>query len=234
MTPSPSDVETGVSPENASTQSSPRSRKKRRITAIVLGVVLVAALLFIGLRAGAWLVLQDPLAPSEVMVVLSGHMPDRAMEAARLYREKAAPQVWVSQGLSVGAELAALHIPYVGEDFYNERVLIALAVPPDSIRILPEPSANTAQEVQEISRIARQGGIHSVIIVTSAPHTRRVRAIWNRLVGDSPRLIVRHPLDDPFDAAHWWRNTGDALDVVREWLGLANAWAGFPSQPSPK
>jgi uncharacterized SAM-binding protein YcdF (DUF218 family) len=130
-------------------------------------------------------------------------------------------------------ELAAMHIPFVGEDFYSQRVLMALNVPVLAIRILPGPSANTAQEVEEVGRMARQSDLHTVVIVTSAPHTRRVRAIWNRLVGDSPRLIVRHAVDDPFNGPRWWRNTGDALDVVREWLGLANAWASFPAQPSP-
>jgi hypothetical protein len=42
------------------------------------------------------------------------------------------------------------------------------------------------------------------------------------------RIIVRASSQDPFDARHWWRNTTDALDVVREVLGLLNAWAGLP------
>jgi uncharacterized SAM-binding protein YcdF (DUF218 family) len=112
-------------------------------------------------------------------------------------------------------------------------VLLAMNVPALATRILPGPSANTAEEIEEIGRTAREAGLHTVLIVTSAPHTRRVRAIWKRLVGDSPRLIVRHPVDDPFQASRWWRSTQDALDVVREWLGLANAWAGFPARPNP-
>jgi hypothetical protein len=43
---------------------------------------------------------------------------------------------------------------------------------------------------------------------------------------------VRAAGTDGFDAAHWWRNTHDALDVVREVLGLLNAWAGLPLQPA--
>ena len=69
-----------------------------------------------------------------------------------------------------------------------------------------------------------------VIIVTSKPHTRRVRYLWKRLVGDNPRLIVRYASDDSFDAGHWWRSTKDGLDVVREVLGLANATLGFPAR----
>ena len=44
--------------------------------------------------------------------------------------------------------------------------------------------------------------------------------------------IVHGVSDDSFDPAHWWKNTSDALDVVREVLGLANAWAGLPLRPA--
>ena len=71
-------------------------------------------------------------------------------------------------------------------------------------------------------------------MVTTKPHTRRVKAIWKRLVGNSPRLMVRYASQDGYDGVHWWRRTSDALDVVRELLGLANAWAGFPVQPEKR
>jgi len=233
MTTSPSDLLPDASPPGIAGGARRTSRRNRWIAGLSILFVLLGAVLWVLLRAGTWLVVQDPLATAQVIVVLSGRMPDRAIEAAHLYRQNAAPQVWVSQPVSPIAQLAEMHIPFVGEDFYNQRVLLALAVPADSIRILSEPSANTAQEIEQIARLARTSDVRTVIIVTSAPHTRRVRAIWKRLVGPSPRLIVRHPTDDPFDAAHWWRNTQDALDIVREWLGLANAWAGFPSRPNP-
>jgi len=208
-------------------------RRYRRIICLSLLVVLASAALWAVLRAGVWLVVQDPLAPAQAIVVLSGRMPGRAVEAARLYHQNIAAQVWVSQPASVAQQMAEMNIPFVGEDFYNQRVLLALGVPTDAIRILPEPSANTAQEIDQIARLAHSTGARAVMIVTSEPHTRRVRYIWRRRVGDSLQLIVRHPPDDPFDAPRWWRNTQDALDVVREWLGLANAGAGFPSQPKP-
>jgi hypothetical protein len=71
-----------------------------------------------------------------------------------------------------------------------------------------------------------------VIIVTSKAHTRRVRTIWRKLVGSEPRMMVRYAHGDLYDGAHWWRHTQDALDVVRESLGLVNAWAGFPLRPA--
>ncbi|PYT79321.1 MAG: hypothetical protein DMG40_16640 [Acidobacteria bacterium] len=41
-------------------------------------------------------------------------------------------------------------------------------------------------------------------------------------------MPVRAASEDPFDSRHWWGNSRDALEVVREVLGLMNAWAGLP------
>jgi uncharacterized SAM-binding protein YcdF (DUF218 family) len=181
---------------------------------------------------GRWLVVQDPLVHADVIVVLSGRLPERALEAAQVYKAGYADQVWISPPPSPTEELKAMHISFLGEDFYNEKVLIAQGVPLDAIRILDHPDENTEAEVRQIGEDLHKLEFHSVIIVTSKPHTRRVRTIWRKLVGSEPRMIVHYAPDDSYDGAHWWRHTRDALDVVRETLGLLNAWAGFPLRPS--
>lgn len=192
-------------------------------------LITMGLLVFFGI--GRWLVLQDPLVHADAIVILSGHLPDRALEAARLYGAGYAQQVWISQGLSPAEELKTMKIVYLGEDFYDEKILLAKGVPVDAIRILERPSANTQMEVREIREFLRQNNLSSVIIVTSKAHTRRVRAIWKKLAGSDARAIVRFANDDPYDGAHWWRHTQDGLDVVRETLGLLNVWAGFPLRP---
>jgi len=196
-------------------------------------VVIIAAAWAIR-GVGQWLVVQDALEPAQAIVVLSGRMPVRAREAAEIYREGFAAQVWITRPASPEEELRQMGIGFVGEEFYNQRVLIQLGVPTDAIRVLDKPVINTEQEVLEISDALRQEGGSKVIVVTTKPHTRRVKAIWKRLVGNSPRLMVRYASQDGYDGAHWWRRTSDALEVVRELLGLANAWAGFPVQPEKR
>jgi len=197
---------------------------------IFVVVAGVAATLFF--TVGKWLVVEDPLVHADVIVVLSGRLPERAVEAARVYKAGYSDQVWISPPVSPVDDLKAMKISYLGEDFYNEKVLIAKGVPPDAIRILDNPDANTEAEVRQIAEDLHNSDFHSVIIVTSKAHTRRVRTIWRKLVGSEPRMIVHYAHDDTYDGAHWWRHTRDALDVVRETLGLLNAWAGFPLRPS--
>jgi uncharacterized SAM-binding protein YcdF (DUF218 family) len=197
---------------------------------ILLLLVFAAIALFF--TVGRWLVVQDPLSHADVIVVLSGRLPERAIEAARVFRAGYADQIWISPPIAPVEELKAMNIAFLGEDFYNEKVLIAKGVPADAIRILDQPDANTEAEVRQIAQDLRKFNYHSVIIVTSKAHTRRVRTIWRKLVGSDPQMSVRYAQDDPYDGAHWWRHTQDGLDVVRESLGLLNAWAGFPLRPS--
>jgi len=209
-----------------------RSRKRRWLILGGILIVLAGAAVTVLFTIGRWLVVEDPLVHADAIVILSGRLPERAVEAARIYQAGYADQVWISPPISPVEELKAMNISYLGEDFYNEKVLMAQGVPPDSIRILERPDANTEAEVRQIAEDLRSLDFHSVIIVTSKAHTRRVRTIWRKLVGYEPRMSVRYAHDDAYDGAHWWRHTQDGLDVVRETLGLFNAWADFPLRPS--
>lgn len=211
-------------------------RQQRRLSWLVLLIVLVAvaagSIAFRG--AGRWLVREDPLNKADVIVVLSGGLPYRGGCAAELFNSGYAPAVWISRPEGPGQELAELGIQFVSEEEYNREVLTYEGVPAASIEILPDAVIDTQQEVEEVSREMSRTGKHTVIIVTSPGHTRRVKALWSKLAGPDLRLIVRAAPEDPYDADHWWRNTRDVLSVVREYLGLLNVWAGLPVRPHAK
>ena len=195
-------------------------------------VLVVAAGTWAFRRVGTWLIVEDRLEPAQAIVVLSGKMPQRALEAAELYRQGYAAEVWVMRPSGPGEQLEQMGIPSVGEEFYSQKVLLARGVPTDAIRVPEQTVQNTEDEVRVIAAEMGRVGGGKVIVVTSRAHTRRVKAIWRRVVGESPRAMVRGTPGDGFDAEHWWRSTYDALDVVREVLGLANVWAGFPLRPT--
>lgn len=203
-----------------------RSRRRFILAAIAcvfLGLVLVA---FFGV--GRWLIVEDPVGKAHAIAVLSGRMPVRALEAAKLYRQGYAPEVWLTHTAEPGESLKAIGIPFEGEEVYSARVMIHEGVPAGAIHVLEPPIVNTADEVRVISNALEREKERSVILVTSKPHTRRVRLLWRKLAPGDCRAIVRAASEDPFDPRYWWRSTGDALDVVREVLGILNAWAGLP------
>ena len=217
-----------------SSADAPCARKHHLAWAIpgvsIVGLVVFASIIFLGV--GRWLVIEDPLDKAQAIVVLSGRIPMRAQEVARLYNAGYAPQVWLTRANEPAASLQEMHIAYIGEDFFNSRVLMHEGVPSNAIRVLEPPIDNTADELRAIAAELEREKVDTVIIVTTKAHTRRVRTLWKKLSGGTERAIVRAAPGDPFAPDHWWRATGDALDVVREVLGLLNAWAGLPLQPS--
>jgi uncharacterized SAM-binding protein YcdF (DUF218 family) len=208
-----------------------RRQRGRRALVLLLALAFIGSLAYWGLSGiPSWLVVADPLAQAQAIVVLGGDLPFRAMEAASLYQQGWAPEVWLTRGRAPAEEaaLARMGLEVYGVETINRQVLERLGVPADAIRLLREGAQNTVEEVQLIAReLGRMGGSR-VILVTSKPHSRRLRATWGALVGDAPQAVVRYATEDPYDPARWWQQTRDALAVSREVFGLMNVWAGFP------
>jgi uncharacterized SAM-binding protein YcdF (DUF218 family) len=217
-------------PRDSATATQPHSRT-RRILAIAACCFLVMAVAAF-FEVGRWLTVEDPLEKAGAIAVLSGSMPLRALEAAKLYREGYAREVWLTHSVEPGETLKKMSIPFASEDFYNTRILMHEGVPEAAIHVLDAPIVNTVDEIGVIGKALDGAKDRSVIIVTTKAHTRRVRLLWRRLASGHGRAIVRAASGDPFNPGHWWRTTSDALDVVREVLGVLNAWAGLPLSPA--
>ena len=218
---------------NSSADSAPAGKQRFAravLFAAFVGLVLGASIIFLGV--GRWLVVEDPLGKAQAIVVLSGGMPVRAREAAKLYNAGYAPQVWLTRGVEPAASLQEMHIAYIGEDYFDSLVLMHEGVPSNAIHTLEPRIDNTADEVRAIAAELERQRDTAVIIVTTKAHTRRVRTLWRELSAGRGRAIVRAASTDPFAPDHWWGSTRDALDVVREVLGLLNAWAGLPLHPT--
>jgi uncharacterized SAM-binding protein YcdF (DUF218 family) len=205
-----------------------QARKPRLILSIAGSLVFL--FLFAFLNLGRWLDKEDPPQKAAAIAVLSGRMPSRALEAARLYNQGYAPQIWLSYSVEPGSTLEKFSVPYAGEEFYDRLLLLHQGVPDSAIHILAPPIVNTADEMRTFGQALHKENLHRIILVTSEVHTRRAGVLWKRFSAQDGEAILRGTSDD--DLAHWWRNTGDALDVVREVLGLLNAWAGLPLQPA--
>jgi uncharacterized SAM-binding protein YcdF (DUF218 family) len=206
----------------------------RAVVALVGFGLLLVAVLPSGLNAlGRWLMVADPVDKASAIVVLVGYMPFRAMEAAALYHQGWAPEVWVTQEdrSSRDAALRRLGIDPPNDHEYSRDVLVRLGVPSSAIRILDPPILNTMQEIDLLARELRTAGGTRAILVTSKAHTRRVRATWLTRVGGSPAAIVRYTTADPYDPESWWHRTSDVLAVSREVFAMVNVWTGFPVQP---
>jgi uncharacterized SAM-binding protein YcdF (DUF218 family) len=210
-------------------------RPLRVLSWILGGLTLlgISAGLVILLGVGRWLVRENPLEQATAIAVLSGNTPARALEAARLYHDGYAKEIWLTHpGTNVDA-LKVLGIDYPAEDDVNTRVLRGQGVPAKAIHVLDTSIVNTSDELDTISATLKAKGGHKVIVVTNKAHTRRVHILWNKYIGSRGEVITHGVSDDDFEPARWWRTSGSLTQVTHEVLGIMNAWAGMPVQPIP-
>jgi len=175
---------------------------------------------------GTFLALEDPIEPAAAIIVLGGGFPAREREAADLYRAGLAPKVVVTREAQNREAWWRAEGRRTTTDLQRE-ALMRGGVPASAI-IVPEGEAvATYDELKLIVRTFPEGD-SPVILVTSAYHARRVRLSWNHVAGDPPRAIVRATRHDPFDAERWWQDRRWVRAILREYVGLLDAWIGFP------
>lgn len=202
-------------------------KRWRRFAAIVaiLVVAAVVALPWLMRGIGHWLVLEEPLRPAAAIFVHAGAIPFRELEAANLYRQGVAPEIWLAPVKPSNETQALRELGIVMPAGAELRVMILehSGVPSDAIRILDGNVFNTRDEIRSAEAEARRRGADTIVLISSKAHTRRLRWLWDRLAAGSPvSAIVRPATRDPFHPGEWWRNTDDGQQVVHELAALVD------------
>jgi uncharacterized SAM-binding protein YcdF (DUF218 family) len=207
------------------------------VTARARGLV-VAALVLVALAVAAHgpalrligraLVVEDPVAKVDAIVVVAGGTPSREDAAAALFREGLAPDVVLSNPFTPDRvrqliTMGARRLDYQGE---SRLVLEQRGVPAQAIVALPQPVKTTEAELKVVGELARARGWRRVILVTSPQHSRRVKLVWSRQAPADIQSIVRIAQDDDF-LDDWWRKRRQAEAVLHEYLGLAAIYLGI-------
>jgi len=208
------------------------------VTARGRGLV-VAALVLVALAVvahgpalrliGRALVVEDPVAKADAIVVVAGGTPSREDAAAALFREGLAPDVVLSNPFTPDRvrdliTMGVRRLDYQGEARF---VLEHRGVPAEAIVVLPQTVKTTEAELKVVGELARSRGWRRVILVTSPQHSRRVKLVWSRQAPADIQSIVRIAQDDDFLDDDWWRKRREAEAVLHEYLGLAAIYLGI-------
>ena len=210
-------------------------RRRRIVRGTLLGVFALLLLVAIFHRpllrlVGAALVVEDPLQHADAIVVVAGGTPSREAVAATLFREGWAPRVVISRPFTTpeGRELNALGVRPLDLQGEARLVLEKYGVAPQRILSLGVSVTTTEPELAVVHDIARADGYRRVILVTSPPHTRRVKVIWSRESARShiEGLVVAAP-NSEFTVDGWWRRRRAAEALLHEYLGLLAIYLGI-------
>jgi len=190
-------------------------------------VLLLAALAFP--RLGSWLVVQDPLAKSDAIIVLGGTLFERPLEALDLYKEGWAPRVYLFRQITDWGEATLIErkIPYTREVDIQVDLLARLGLSKADIVVLDQADS-TAEESEHVRDTVTRERLSRVIIVTSKQHTRRARLVMRRaLQNTGATVIVRYSRYDRSDVDYWWRNRGTLRFTLFETQRLLAYWVGL-------
>jgi uncharacterized SAM-binding protein YcdF (DUF218 family) len=170
---------------------------------------------------GRVLIIEMPIKRADAIIVLSGSAvyKERTRYAAELYRKNVAPIIIITNdGERAGWSTQTKSNPRFVE--LEQRELIANGVLPDSIVLLPGSVSGTDQEALALAAELDARPLRSVLIVTSAYHTRRSLRIFRKLASETGVEfgIVHPPLDqsDPQPFTWWmsirgWREVGNEV-----------------------
>jgi uncharacterized SAM-binding protein YcdF (DUF218 family) len=166
----------------------------RRFLGGFLVGLAIACLFFVGI--GHVLAVEDPLAPSDVIVAHTGDTGARTETAVDLWKRKYAPLILFAGAAEDPNSVAS------GEIMKREAVSLGV---PDSA-ILVEPSSNTTeQNARLVADLMKAHGLRSAILVTSPYHQRRAANLFAQTFGADALTFSNYPARDPdWDPNTWW------------------------------
>lgn len=191
-----------------------------RKAAAAIGVVafLIALLLLLaGPLARLLIVRSEPLS-ADAMIMLSGSalQPERVGRAAALYRQGRAPYIIVTDDGTRGP-WSSLHQSRPMMVERAQEALVLAGVAQDRIVQLPGVVHSTFDEAIALKRYLGRHRLQTVLIVTSAYHSRRALWVFRHVLEDSGTSIGIDPVlpgeQSPLPERWWltrrgWRDVG--------------------------
>jgi uncharacterized SAM-binding protein YcdF (DUF218 family) len=214
--------------ENTQATTKHRRWNSRKILkGLLLLLVAWAILAWLGARA---LIVNAPLPSADAIVVFSGSSAylERTQKAAQLYGQGRAPLVLLTNDHTRGGWSNALQRnPYFVERATEE--LIKGGVPANNIRIIPGLATSTHDEALLLKDYALTQSLRSVLVVTSAYHSRRALRSVRQLFNGTGVTVGLEPagVGSATSSALWWLQFEGWRTVGAEYVKLAYYWIKY-------
>lgn len=189
---------------------------------IVLTVLVAVPLAVPGVRgallraAGRTLVAEDALDRVDAIVVAVDADGAGVLEAADLVHQGISTRVAVFADPPNGTdrELLRRGVRYYDQTAFSVDQLRALGV--NSVEVIPRAVAGTNDEGATLPSWCSAKGFRSVVVVSTADHSRRTRRVLQRAMQASGvKVLIRASRYSEFDSNAWWRTrTGMRMELI--------------------
>ena len=197
---------------------------------VSVAVLLLSVAWCVSWIAARLLIVSSPIAKADAMVVLSGSSTfvERTHLAAQLYSAGISRRILLTNDNQQGSWLSSEQ----RNPFYRERAkweLERLGIPSANIETIMEPVSGTHDEALVVRHFAQTNNIRSLLVVTSAYHSRRALRTFRRVFADSGTsvgLIAAQPGWQTPAPSRWWFSWR-GLMVPEEYVKLIYYWILF-------
>lgn len=182
--------------------------------ALRLTLVALALWCLVAWAAARSLIVDVELPRADALAVLSGSgaYVERTRAAAELFHAGRAPRIVLTNDNSIGG----WSVEQQRNPLFVERAAAELkraGVPPEQIVVLPSPVSSTYDEATLLRSYAEREGVRSLLVVTSAYHSRRAWWTLRRVFRGSDVSVgikaVRHGgAESPAPSRWWWHASG--------------------------
>lgn len=206
---------------------------RRRIKVLIVFFALFLAWVFAAPFLAENLIVEKPLAKADAMLVLGGSSTyvERTQKAVELYRSGVAAKIFLTDDGERGgwSRLEKRNVPFVEMARNN---LISGGVPAENIEILQPTVTGTIDEARALLNESRTENLQTVLLVTSAYHTRRALWTFEKRFAEANRRIefgiaAAPPGEQTPQPSHWWLSRRGWDLVAGEYLKFVVYWAYY-------
>ena len=205
--------------------------KKAKVKILFLGFCLFfLGWIFLAPLLANFLIVENSIEKAEAILVLGGSSTyiERNREAAEAYKNGVASKIFLTNDGEKGRwSPAEQKNPTFAE--LAKRELIRQGVPEEAIEILPEIVEGTNYEADVFAKTAQERQMKSVLLVTSAYHSRRTLWTFERAVIKN-NLSVELGLQTPLPGLQtptpwtWWLSRKGWSVVGGEYVKMPYYW----------
>ncbi len=198
-------------------------KENRAFKFSIIVLILFFVWILLSPLLASFLIVEKPLEKADAIFVLGGSTTyiERNRKAAELYKQGVAPKILLTDdGLQGSWNSIEQRNPYYVE--LGRRELISQGVPENVIETLPAIVNGTKDEAELFVKTARENDLKSVLLVTSAYHTRRALRTFEKVSADSGLKmeigIESAPLGQQTPPSYWWLSPSGWNTVAGEYV----------------